>query len=217
MKKIYLIGITLRKDEKDKQEFYVKYRYFFNSNILFVPLYNHPKINLLLSICDGFILTGGSDYDPSLYHQKINCKTSLSTKDDDELDYEILNYCKNNNSPLLGICRGIQGINIFFGGSLKQDIKNHSNTNHLIISSIDKKTYLVNSFHHQAIDKMGANLDILFISEDGIIEMLKHKFLPILGVQWHPEMNLNQPINKFVFDEFLKLVGEYYEKRDKYR
>ena len=64
---------------------------------------------------------------------------------------------------------------------------------------------------------MGANLDILFISEDGIIEMLKHKFLPILGVQWHPEMNLNQPINKFVFDEFIKLVGEYYEKRNKYR
>lgn len=217
MKNIYLIGITLRKDESKKKELYVKYRYFFNNNILFIPLYNNSNIEHTFSICDGFIITGGMDYDPYLYNQSKSIKTCISSKDDDELDFKIINYCRNTQTPLLGICRGMQGINIFFKGSLHQDINNHLGTTHTITSKNKKDSYIVNSFHHQAINKLGHNLDILFISEDGIIEMLRHKTLPILGVQWHPEMEPESGINKNVLNTFLKHVGEYYEKRNQYR
>ena len=111
--------------------------------------------------------------------------------------------------PIFGICRGIQLINVFFGGTLIQDINSQKNTNILhsqtaaidvathkikikkdsIIYNIFGKTAEVNSFHHQAIDKLSKDFKITSTANDGIIESIEYKKKDrfILGVQWYPE------------------------------
>ena len=115
----------------------------------------------------------------------------------DQLDKKIIEYCINKNKPLLGICRGIQSINVFLGGTLKQNILYHNDENHFI--KFKNKYILVNSFHHQSIDKLAPNLLVVAKSLDDEIEIIKHKFLKIIGLQFHPELfnfNLKNLLNE---------------------
>ncbi len=115
------------------------------------------------------------------------------------------------NKPILGICAGVQIINVCFGGSLHQDIKNHTSKEEITIHSIniEKDSFLekiysknkieVNSFHHQAINKVAENFKIVATSEDGIVEAIEYK--NIVGVQWHPEKSKDM---KF-FEKYIKM------------
>ena len=109
----------------------------------------------------------------------------------------ILNYAISHNLPLIGICRGMQVINTFFGGKVQTlDNSNHVNKDHLINitnhSLFQNKKIQVNSFHHNIIKSsdLGKNLSTFAISQtDDTIEGLIHDNLPIFGVMWHPERN----------------------------
>lgn len=100
--------------------------------------------------------------------------------------------------PVLGICRGMQTINVFFGGDLVQDWPGHS-----AIEGVDRlhsvqnapsflrelygERCMVNSCHHQIIGRLGTGLEVLQRAEDGVVEAFRHKTLPVWGIQWHPE------------------------------
>lgn len=186
--------------------------------------YCDPNLEKTLSLCDGFLLPGGDDIDPQYYGEENN---GLSKDVDyfiDELDKKVLNHAKKYNKPVLGICRGIQSMAAFYGGTLYQDIpsanlkhevkeKCHAvNTilNHEFAESF-KPTFITNSFHHQAVKDVPEGFVVIFKAED-VIEGMIHKTLPFLGVQWHPE-RLDTIESKLIFDKFAKWVKEYHEKR----
>ncbi len=159
----------------------------------------------------GLILIGGEDVSPKFYNEE-NTFSEVNEKRD-LAEFELIEKFLKYERVIFGICRGIQVINVFFGGSLYQDIPNQLNsyihkfykektpknievfngdTYHKvkIISKnplFEISEFIVNSRHHQAIKKLANDFEIFAISEDNIIEGIFHKKLPIFGVQWHPE------------------------------
>lgn len=150
--------------------------------------------------CDGLILPGGGDVAPQLYGQdNWGCKQI-----DYGLDRVQLEACgrfAELKKPVLGICKGHQIINIFFGGTLCQDIPeeprhgwNQGDQVHETtaledswLAQIYGAEFSVNSCHHQAVDRLGKGLRLIQTASDGVPEGIIHEELPILGVQWHPE------------------------------
>ncbi|MCT7523246.1 type 1 glutamine amidotransferase [Aliarcobacter cryaerophilus] len=123
---------------------------------------------------DGIILSGGNDIGSNFQR--------------DKLESMLLEYSIKNNIPVLGICRGMQMINHYLGGSLKK-IENHVAKKHKIKGVLAEKFNMskVNSYHNFAIQSLGKNLEILAVSEDGNIEAIKHNKYPWIGIMWHPE------------------------------
>ena len=147
--------------------------------------------------CDGLLLPGGGDLDPTLYGEKMAGSAPPDQKRD-QWEWRLLEAFIGQEKPVLGICRGMQLINVYFGGSLRQDIPGHSQVerrdrchwvqteNPGILMGLPPKMQ-VNSAHHQAIDRLGQGLAVLQTAPDGVVEAVGHKDLPILGLQWHPE------------------------------
>lgn len=144
---------------------------------------------------DFFLLPGGYDVNPCFYDEENTASVHV-IEYNDLLDFKIIEFAIKKNKPLLGICRGIQSINVYFGGSLKQDITAHTENNHFI--SFKDKYYLVNSFHHQSIKRVGNQLSVLATSLDGEIEMIQYK--KIIGVQFHPELMHTPIIDYLIFN-----------------
>lgn len=159
---------------------------------------------------DALIMTGGIDVDPHLYGQELTKETEVPFIQRDTFDFMLIEAALEKNIPILGICRGMQIMNIYLGGSLHQDIKYYGDTNiqhvqssnhhqpvHLVdverdslLSTLIGNQQRVNSVHHQCINKLGVGLVSSAVSSsDMIIEAYesvdKNK---ILGIQWHPEM-----------------------------
>lgn len=148
--------------------------------------------------CSTLVLAGGGDLSPSLYRENnYHCQNIDYKRDLDEL-YLIDKFCQQKK-PIVGICRGIQILNVYFGGSLIQHIDGHCqidgiDTTHQIVcrkQGILHNYYgnnaQVNSAHHQAINTCGKWLIPDSVSSDGIIESVYHFHLPIYGFQFHPE------------------------------
>lgn len=212
------IGITARffyEDGKRKQGVNQTYldvlkRYGAQPILLFAETDNRD----LMDRCDGFLITGGGDLNPLLFggdNLSENVHDAL-----DQLDFTVLDYCVKKKKPCLGICRGIQSINVFFGGTLYQTGYEHHRRKHDcfcrisnkrgIFSKLKDEELKINSFHHQGIECLSPRL--MKIGEsDGVIEAVKHKELPIYGVQWHPEL-IDGPGGKEIFDSFFELLQE---------
>ncbi len=209
-----LIGVTPRVLYEDKvRKQFVNERYIvqlhkrgFNTILLTL---DNPNISDVLSLCDGFLLTGGWDFDPKHYNE-IN--SGLSQGIDhaiDTIDQQVVAYASKHKLPMLGICRGHQAINVFMGGSLYQDIKNHSGLTHKVKSIKNSVLALpdefeTNSWHHQAIKKTADGFKVIAVHEDNTIEAMIHTSLPIISVQWHPEIMPDDPQTKIIFDSFSK-------------
>lgn len=150
--------------------------------------------------CDGLILSGGGDIHPRFFGEDIYNDT---VKIDDARDARELGLLKlfiDRRKPVLGICRGIQIINVYYGGTLFQDVDSqlgscHTNKKHTVVThegSFLRKCFgeqfLVNSYHHQSIRTVGKGLAVTAVSDaDGVIEGLNHEIDFVSGVQWHPE------------------------------
>lgn len=175
------------------------------------PVCSHDSSTL--SSCDGILLPGGGDAEPSLYGQEnAGSKNIDSTRDKEELAVISLAMCRNK--PILGICRGHQMINVALGGTLIQHLpttSRHSSggdddTIHPThasgyLAALYGESFLVNSSHHQAIDRLGKGLcAIQWSDDDNIIEGIVHTSLPILGVQWHPERCSPEKLKRSVVD-----------------
>ena len=152
------------------------------------------------ALCQRLLLPGGGDIHPSWFGQKRN-GAFPGNPWLDRAQLSILDSFVQAGKPVLGICRGLQLINVYFGGNLIQDLPAASGHSHAkkdlhhpvsnVSGSVLHKLYgdfcIVNSAHHQSCGRTGHGLTITQTTPDGIIEGLEHTEKPVLGVQWHPE------------------------------
>lgn len=189
------------------------------------------SINYFLSKINGLLITGGVDINPEHYGEKPHEKIGKIINERDSLDFTLLEKALNKNIPVLGICRGMQLLNIYFGGSLYQDksLNKNFNLNHYqnnsepstlghlvkvyektkLYNIVENKNFKVNSYHHQFIKKVGKNLLISAKSSDGSIEGIEtddSRF--VIGVQWHPErIYENSQESQLIFDNLINKAG----------
>lgn len=147
--------------------------------------------------CGALLLPGGGDLEPWRYGQTNKDSRGLEPERD-SAELLLLEHFTALKRPVLGICRGLQTINVFFGGTLIQDLPGHS-----AVDGIDRlhrvrtaasplrelygEQRIVNSAHHQAADRLGSGLRAVQWTPDGTVEALCHCTLPVWGLQWHPE------------------------------
>jgi putative glutamine amidotransferase len=196
-----------------------------------IPLLaNARSVLSLVEDLDGILLPGSnSDLDPSLYGASRSDACGPAHPLRDQMDLFLLETAVRCKIPVLAICFGIQSLNVFFGGSLIQDIPTiigtsirHNNPEsrglpcHKIEISpgsvLEDVTggleVMVNSTHHQAIERPGQGLDVVALAPDGVIESVFYarKNHWILGVQWHPERS-------FSYDGFSRKLFEHFLAR----
>jgi len=167
--------------------------------------------------CTGIFLTGGEDIHPRWYHKPEYQELFLLTDFDefrDEFELKIVEYTQQNKMPVLGVCRGLQLSNVFFGGTLIPDIPSFGKFNHgkkdgaprshevmidknsNFFSLVGLEAGAINSMHHQSADRVAAEFVATSFSPDGVIESLEWKnpssksYLSL--VQWHPELMTDQ-------------------------
>jgi putative glutamine amidotransferase len=168
----------------------------------------------MLDLIDGLLLTGGADIDPARFGEaEVHPRTYDILPDRDEAEIELTRGALSREIPILGICRGIQVLNVAMGGTLYQDVPDQFSAEiahrqheeaipadepgHIINvapNSLLERTYGegpigVNSFHHQAVKDLADGLVASGTSEDGLIEAVESPDRAfVLGVQWHPEL-----------------------------
>lgn len=160
----------------------------------------------IASESDGLFLSGGMDVSPCIYGASPSLECGKTDYTRDLLELRLIRAFVQKQKPILGICRGFQMLNVFFGGTLYQDIFSETSYVHpyqsihevkvakgSILEELFGSSFTVNSLHHQAIDSLGKNLiPIAFASNGPFIEAFYHDSLPIIAVQWHPERILVQ-------------------------
>ena len=150
---------------------------------------------------DCLLLPGGADVDPQRYGQELNGSLGVDPALD-ALQFTALECFLRAGKPILGICRGHQLLNVFFGGTLIQHLPTaqahtrggDDETLHPVraepgsfMDALYGREFTVNSSHHQASDRMGEGLVPVLWAQDGTVEAAYHRTLPVWSVQWHPE------------------------------
>ena len=190
-----------------------------------------------LAAVDGVLLTGGEDVDPERYHEPRHASVVDVDPARDEFEIALMAEARRRKLPVLAICRGIQVLNVAYGGSLVQDIPTQVSgaLEHKLASPphepyelahevwIDKDTLLarlmgdrlkdadscdVNSRHHQAIKDVAPGLRVSATAPDGIVEAIEDPSAGFcLGVQWHPENFWRTGEFRPLFEGFLEAAG----------
>ena len=188
------------------------------------------------ALCDGFLFPGGPDLAPEMYGARPLNETVVTYPPRDRLEKMMLEEAEKSGKPILGICRGLQFINVFHGGTLYQDLPEQHPTGvrHFQKPPFDAPTHRVtlfegsplqkllgkdevdvNSLHHQTVLDLGKGLMAMGESEDGLTEAIclpDHPFL--WAVQWHPEsMHKTDDNSKAIFRAFIDAVNAQKEKR----
>ena len=169
-------------------------------NLLPIILPNNIKyIKKILKkiIIDGVILTGGNTL----------AKYKGDAKERDTAEYFLLEYTIKKNLPLLGVCRGMQIIQDYFGVALTH-VTNHACVKHKI--NFLQKNLIINSYHCYGAHNTNKNLKVLARSDDKVIEAVKHFQYNITGIMWHPER-----INPFCIDDKTLLKKIFYNDKSK--
>ena len=158
------------------------------------------------ALCGGLLLPGGGDIGESL----------------DEWEQKLIQSFVQSGRPVLGICRGMQALNVFFGGDLYNHIPGHQQPQGDLIhgtlavgqlARLLGRRPAVTSNHHQALRRLGQGLQAEQVTPDGVIEAVAHGALPVWGVQWHPERQSYGRIRRDAVDAapifafFLSRVG----------
>jgi putative glutamine amidotransferase len=172
-----------------------------------VELTRDADANDIVEHLDGLILSGGADVDPAHYHEEHQENLGPLEPDRDEWELALLAVARKKEIPVLAICRGMQLVNVAFGGTLRQhvdisegvghpqwDVDGHETTHSVSVVSGTLAATLyegeigVNSLHHQVVETIGENLIVSAKSPDGVVEGFETRDGSLLAVQWHPEL-----------------------------
>jgi len=169
---------------------------------------------------DGLLLPGSRDMDPKYYGEEPHRELRPMSLDRTETELYILGRAVDRGIPVLGICGGMQLLNVFFGGTLYQDIASflpdalcHEKgaehgikiTGGRLAGITGESGFTVKSYHHQAVKKIGNGLRASATAPDGIVEGIESEDGPlILGIQWHPERDVTDPISRKIFESFIE-------------
>ena len=181
-----------------------------------------------LAVADALLLSGGVDICPSLYGQQtLPCCGEVQPARD-RLEMMLMKLALERHMPILAICRGMQLVNVFYGGTLYQDIAEQSGStlshprhdaptslvhdvtvvlDTLLRSALEVDRLSVNSRHHQAVRELGKGLRITAAAPDGIPEAMElAEPYPMICVQWHPE-NIEEkyPLQKRFFEWLMRI------------
>lgn len=191
-----------------------------------IPVTETRLVTTFVDQIDGLILSGGQDVSPALYGADSQAKLGAICPTRDLFELALLKEALLQKKPILAICRGAQLLNVALGGTLHQDTSYIENANlahmqqdgatratHDIqiakasrLHSILGNTARVNSFHHQAVDKLGTGLKITATAPDGVVEAIEKEGAPfVVGVQWHPELIAERDASmQHLFRDFVK-------------
>ncbi len=192
------------------------------------------------STVDGLLLTGGPDVDPARYGEAREARVTAIDPQRDEFEIRLIGEAVSKQVPTLGICRGLQVLNVALGGTLIQDLPSyasrtieHTKTTPLCaiahevwispsskLASLmpekmaDADSCAVNSRHHQAIKRLADGFEVTATAPDGIIEAIEHRTLPFcVAVQWHPENFWRTGEFRELFEGFVEAARKGQEQR----
>ena len=192
---------------------------------------DEEDVAAILNVANGLFLMGGHDICPEFYHEENRHCTGIH-RERDELEMMLLKKALERRLPVLGICRGLQVMNVAFGGSLYQDVLKEMpgavkhdyhkddagnelprdtlaheisiEPNTLLRTILGKDVMKVNSLHHQGVNMLGRGLSATAHSEDGLVEAVEIAGYPFgLGIEWHPE-ELGDEVSQKIFAAFIE-------------
>jgi putative glutamine amidotransferase len=184
------------------------------------------------SAMDGLLLLGGVDIDPAFYGGSDHDAIVRTEPARDHMELALLQRTQKENLPIMGICRGMQMINLTYGGTLLPHIGDldlemphtksllpmkwikvlHDTKLYTILKNPNVK---VNALHHQAVEILGEGLQKAAYDHNGIIQAIEHKHAPfVLGVQWHPEFMPYMWHTHKLFNAFVKAAKRYYSPNE---
>ena len=228
------IGMNYRTTEEGAERAYLDHRYFDvladlgAMPIPIIPTENVILLDAILKQVDGVLFTGGLDIDPSLWDEDLHEETRLLHPRRQRFDLLLYEQVQKLRLPIMGICLGIQMINVAHGGSLHQylpdvnDEVDHGDEEHTTTHTVvlEPKTQIhqwlqiehisVPSCHQQGIDRLGKGLVAVGTTEDGLVEVIERPKYPfLLALQWHIERDMTQPLSRTIFDQFLQAAGSH--------
>jgi putative glutamine amidotransferase len=194
--------------------------------LILPPVADDGAVDEMIEKVDGLLVTGGNDLSTQLYGEEPCKKQGQFSPERDHLDLASIRAAFRREKPILGVCRGIQAINVCFGGTLYQDleqekeftVKHYQESESSCVSHTVKiqqnsvlfpllgEEVLTNSFHHQAVKKVADGFAVGALAKDGVVEAIELGKGPfVLGIQWHPEMMTaaGDRTMKRIFDLFL--------------
>lgn len=171
---------------------------------------NEEIVQSYIGMIDALILSGGHDVDPVYYNEELLPEGEMPLRERDGFDMLLIKCALEKEIPILGICRGMQVLNVYFGGNLYQDLKYNKEVylKHIqesspgehvhkvaierdsVLSEVYGEEVWVNSYHHQLVKEVGDRLKITGRATDMAVELIEWRDNSrfIVGVQWHPEM-----------------------------
>lgn len=211
MKRIPIVGITAGIDENGKVSVSTGYvRALARAGavaIILAPARTKEEVWYQAQVIDGLVLSGGGDVSPHLYGQEPRVGIGQVDTIRDTWEIALGRQMMQASKPILGICRGMQIINIMLGGDVCTDLSErkdgiaHQQTSelgscwhtvHHTSGSLSERLFgasmAVNSYHHQALRRIGAGLMITGMASDGVVESIESADKKVIGVQYHPEL-----------------------------
>jgi putative glutamine amidotransferase len=169
---------------------------------------------------DGVVMPGGGDMDPARFGQEPLPQSERPMRHDDDLDFGVVSAVLALGLPTLAICRGMQVVNVALGGTLVQHLEPGPVAHRDAVHEVEVEGWLreitgadrfpVSSYHHQAVDRVGADLSVVARAADGCIEALAHRGGALLGVQWHPEdLHATSTQDAALFADLVERAAKY--------
>lgn len=239
-----VIGVTVWKEAKNSNVYETVNEANLNAIAhnggvpIMLPITRNEKIiELYLDIIDGILFTGGEDINPLIFGEEPMKGLGVVEFDRDEFEVALYKKAAKRNMPMLGICRGMQLMNVAAGGNVYQDIYNQRqntfshdpkiifNGNEFHSVSVKGNSKLAeilrcsdiktNSYHHQAVRDVAENYEATAFAKDGIIEGIEASNLNFaVGVQWHPEVMYERfPLHSCLFQAFIEESIKYSVQR----
>ena len=219
-----LIGITTDLEEKSNliESAYSKAVELYGGAPILIPTITEASdsgfLSSIVSVIDGLLIPGSRDMDPKFYGEAPHPAIKPMSPDRTETEFVVFRLALERKIPVLGICGGMQFINVFYGGSIHQDIKvllpdalcHEGGETHGITTLpdtvfggfVEEKEFEIKSYHHQAVNKVGEGLCVNALAPDGVVEGFESDDGRVMGFQWHPELE-RTCLSELIFTRFL--------------